>query len=107
MPHVVAEVPKGGEGLSVGRQLTGLMRVLGKGEKDCMSPRSTKKEVGDEPHGNGRDDIRVDTRHRGVITTILRGSASMADGSSIWRRGVRDVLAVCMKSNYTTRDHHI
>ncbi|RDX81404.1 hypothetical protein CR513_37919, partial [Mucuna pruriens] len=43
----------------------------------------------------------MDTQHRGVITTISGGGASMAEGSSSERRGSCDLLAVCMKVGTT------
>ncbi|RDX77103.1 hypothetical protein CR513_42834, partial [Mucuna pruriens] len=60
-----------------------------------MSPRIARKEAGDESHRDGQDDARwrersrlgqrMDTRHWGVITTIIGRGASMAERSSSWR----------------------
>ncbi|RDY09856.1 hypothetical protein CR513_05716, partial [Mucuna pruriens] len=44
----------------------------------------------------------MDTQHRGVITTILGGGASMAEGNSSRRRGMRDMLVVHMKADTTS-----
>ncbi|RDX65341.1 hypothetical protein CR513_56009, partial [Mucuna pruriens] len=139
MPHVVAKIPEGGEGPNDGSQQTRLMRVpqsirplhggierliqeghlghyiLGRGEKDPVCLRSTRKRNEDESLINDRENTRRkerrrersrsrqrrDTRHWGIITTISGDGASMAKANPRDKRRARDVLAVCGKANTT------
>ncbi|RDX94357.1 hypothetical protein CR513_23277, partial [Mucuna pruriens] len=134
MPHVAIEVLEGGEGptcefhkeyghsieecWNLQEQIEKLIQeghlghyILGRGQKDLVSVRPTRKGNEDELRRDDRDDTRreerrkersrseqrVDTRHRGVITTISSGGANMAKGNP----RARDVLAVHVKVGTT------